>query len=406
MTQLKKKKREFSCVESSDDPSDSITRRSEFASSSHDRSLEPTGQADKGDMQLKPQKSSLSSFFGQLVKGARGATAVATNSQHTGPPVPSSLQHALHKGSHKAQTPDRFKFLFSYSSYVHHGPVRKPQVNSLMDLTDTASNLSLLPKRRLYGNPFETLSIKNGDDAMIVSPNLLGVADGVSGWSGAHADSGLFARSFLENISRSFAELSHNNSDDLSRINEADLSKRLDESYQESLSIMEREEFKGSSTLLVAMIIDSELKILNIGDSRIFIIRDGEIAFTNKEQYISNLCPQQVGTTDTVKLPSSVVEYSDFHLQEDDLLLLCSDGITDNLYDDEILAFVNGRLNSDHSNLGEMCRQLMIKAKSVAFDNYCVSPYVEKVNEIGNNFITGGKLDDISVCLAKVVMNY
>jgi serine/threonine protein phosphatase PrpC len=275
-----------------------------------------------------------------------------------------------------------------------------------MDLTDGASNLSLLPKRRLYGNPFETHSIKNGDDAMIVSPNLLGVADGVSGWSGAHADSGLFARSFLENISKSFAELSHENADDLTRISEDDLSVRLDECYRESLKVMEREEFKGSSTLLVAMIIDSELKILNIGDSRIFIIREGEIVATNKEQYISSLCPEQVGTTDKVKLPSQVVQYTDFHLQENDLLLLCSDGLTDNLYDDEILRFVNGKLNSDHSNLGEVCHQLMIKAKCVAFDNYCVCPYVEKVNDIGNNFITGGKLDDISVCLAKVVMNY
>lgn len=344
-------------------------------------------QRNKGEM-LK--QATLSSFWGLVKRTPETLTQ----------PLTSAISQV------KGQTPDRFKFLFSQAGYVHHGPVRKPLVSSLMDLTDSASNLSLLPKRRLYGNPFETMSVKNGDDAMIVSPNLLGVADGVSGWSGAHADSGLFARSFLENISRSFAELSHRNADDLSRISERDLSIRLDECYQESLALMEREHFKGSSTLLVAMIIDSELKLLNIGDSRIFVIRNGELVKTNTEQYISKMCPQQVGTTDTVKLPSQVVQYSDLHLEENDILLLCSDGITDNLFQDEILSFVNSHLNSDRSNLGEVCHRLMIHAKSIAFDNYCVSPYVEKVNDIGNNFITGGKLDDISVCLAKVVMNY
>ncbi|ODV72582.1 PP2C family protein-serine/threonine phosphatase [Cyberlindnera jadinii NRRL Y-1542] len=347
---------------------------------------------------LKGHKSTggvLNSFWGFMKKSQPQAQKI--NKTVTNPTRVSATQF---------QTPDRFKFLYSYASYVHHGPVRKPVVNSLMDLTDSNSNISLLPKRRLYGNPFDTLSIKNGDDAMIVSPNLLGVADGVSGWSGEHADSGLFARSFLENISKTFTELSHQNADDLSRITEADLRDRLDLSYKESLAVMERDKYKGSSTLMVAMIIDSELKILNIGDSRIFIIRDGQIAWTNREQYIADLCPEQVGTTDKVKLPSQVVEFSDFHLEEDDLLMLCSDGITDNLYEDELLEFINSHLNKDHTNLGEVCHKLMIKAKSVAFDNYCVSPYVEKINEIGNNFITGGKLDDISVCLARVVMNY
>lgn len=307
--------------------------------------------------------------------------------------------------SKKKDSPDHFKFKYSFASYVHHGGSSKPLISSLMDLTDSSNNLSLLPRRRLYGNPIETLSIKNGDDAMIVSPNLVGVADGVSGWSGAHANSGLFARSFLENISRNFSELSFKNSDNLNNIKEEDLSKNLDDAYKDSIQIMKSEDFKGSSTLLIGMIIDKTLKIMNIGDSKLFVIRDGEIVQSNSEQYIANLCPEQVGTTKTDKLPSSVVQFYDFELQQDDLILVCSDGVTDNLYNDEILEIINKKLNKEKSNLQEVSNSLLYKTKSTAFDNYCVCPYVEKVNELSNQFITGGKIDDISICISKVLLN-
>lgn len=318
----------------------------------------------------------------------------------TGPASSASMS-----STKKKDCPDYYKFKYGFASYVHHGGSSKPLINSLMDLTDPPNNLSLLPRRRLYGNPIETLSIKNGDDAMIVSPNLVGVADGVSGWSGAHANSGLFARSFLENISRNFSELSHFNRDNLSNIKESDLSTKLDEAYKDSIQVMKSQDFNGSSTLLVAMIIDKDLKIMNIGDSKIFVIRDGEIVKSNNEQYIAKLCPEQVGTEKTNKLPSSVVQYQDFALEKDDLILVCSDGVTDNLYDDEILEIINKKYNKEKNNLQEVSNSLLYKTKSIAFDSYCVCPYVEKVNELSNQFITGGKLDDISICISRVLLN-
>jgi len=317
----------------------------------------------------------------------------------------STSSTTINSSTQKKGSPDRFKFQNAFASYVHHGGSSKPLISSLMDLTDSSNNLSLLPRRRLYGNPIETLSIKNGDDAMIISPNLIGVADGVSGWSGAHANSGLFARSFLENISRNFSELSFKNSKNLKNIKESDLSENLDFAYKDSIQIMKSEEFNGSSTLLVGMIIDDTLKIMNIGDSKIFVIRNGEIVESSSEQYISKLCPEQVGTMDTDKLPSSIVQYQDFLLKEDDLILVCSDGVTDNLYSDEILEIINGKINEGKTNLQEVSNRLLYKTKSVAFDDYCVSPYVEKVNELNNQFITGGKLDDISICISKVSLN-
>jgi hypothetical protein len=55
--------------------------------------------------------------------------------------------------------------------------------------------------------------------------------------------------------------------------------------------------------------------------------------------------------------------------------------------------------------LQEVCNKLLVQVKQTAFDNYCVTPYVEKVNEMSSSFITGGKLDDTSICLSKVLLN-
>jgi serine/threonine protein phosphatase PrpC len=126
---------------------------------------------------------------------------------------------------------------------------------------------------------------------------------------------------------------------------------------------------------------------------------------TSTEVYFSKLCPQQVGTQETGKLPSELAQYQDFELEEDDLVLVCSDGVTDNLYPDEILETINKKLNVEKNNLQEVCNKLLVQVKQTAFDNYCVTPYVEKVNEMSSSFITGGKLDDTSICLSKVLLN-
>lgn len=301
------------------------------------------------------------------------------------------------------KSPDFYRFESAHSGYNHHENLNTTFHDGLME-TGVIS-LSTISKKQLFSNLIETISINHGDDAMIVSPNLLGVADGVSGWSGQHANSGLFAKNFLEGISKNFTELSYKNSSQLSNITDEQLSLKIDQAYLDSIKVMEEAEFKGSSTLLVAMIIDKCLKIINIGDSKIFIVRDGHVVLSNTEQYIGRLCPEQVGTSDVSKLPSKVMELLNFELQEDDLVLMCSDGVSDNLYEDQLLEIINKYELKNHAELQELADKLLYTCKSIAFDNYSITPYVEKVNDISNNLITGGKVDDISICVSKVRIN-
>lgn len=58
-----------------------------------------------------------------------------------------------------------------------------------------------------------------------------------------------------------------------------------------------------------------------------------------------------------------------------------------------------------------IANKLLIKAKEVAFDDYAYTPYNEKVNQTLNKdsskkpHSVGGKVDDMSIVVAKVVKN-
>ena len=96
---------------------------------------------------------------------------------------------------------------------------------------------------------------------------------------------------------------------------------------------------------------------------------------------------------------------------------MCSDGISDNLYEWEILNYlnewINTKRNNNNNNVKNIASKLLIKAKEVAFDDYAYTPYNEKVNSLNNtnggsngtNHSQGGKVDDMSVIIAKVELN-
>lgn len=303
---------------------------------------------------------------------------------------------------------DKYKFEFGYNSFAYHSSRSDPMIHSLSDLTVPTDLTSLLPKRRPHGSPIDTLSIKAGDDAMLVSPSVLAIADGVTGWeTKGECSSGIWSRSMVETLSRLMTEykLSHTPH----QLNNRDIAQILDDSYLHTSHLMDLQGLNGSSTLVLGMLIGEYLKMISIGDSKLYIIRDGEIIKTNEEQLVSELCPQQIGTQTLGTLPSEMAWVEEIKLQQDDIIVLCSDGISDNLYEWEIIDFVDTLLNGKKDNLNQCAGKLLLKAKEVAFDNYAYTPYNEKVNALparfGNNDSVGGKMDDMSICVAKVVLN-
>ncbi|KAJ9090698.1 hypothetical protein QFC19_009500 [Naganishia cerealis] len=310
----------------------------------------------------------------------------------------------------KKITNDKYKLDCAYASYAYHSDGSNPTIHSLSDLTEPTQLNTLLPRRRPHGSPADTLSIKAGDDAMLISPTVMAIADGVTGWEtkDTNCSSGIWSRSMVETLSRLMTEYKFNHAPH--HLNKRDIDEILDDSFLHTSHLMDLQGLSGSSTLILLMLSGEYLKMISIGDSKLYIIRDGDIIETNKEQMISDLCPQQIGTQTLGQLPSEMAWVDSMKLKEGDIIVMCSDGISDNLYEWEIVHYLDESLNLKKDSLKKAANNILVKAKEVAFDDYAYTPYNEKVNALpaakyGHNASTGGKLDDMSICIARVVNN-
>lgn len=246
-----------------------------------------------------------------------------------------------------------------------------------------------------------------GDDSIVGSAQLVGLADGVSGCEG---NSGLWSRTLLNNTLTNFA-INYNSEDQ----QQLDMHSILYRSYVATKSLFHSLNETGSSTLVLAHFnkTKSALEVLNIGDSMLYVIRDGQIAWKTepkkaKTETEDANCPQQIGTH-TILHPGTCC-VSTVPVQEGDLVLLCSDGVSDNLWEAEIerilaetyYAYTDAAADADTlPPLQPAVDALVKEATSVSFDNFAVCPYHETSRKA---LQSGGKNDDISVLLTRVGM--
>ena len=104
--------------------------------------------------------------------------------------------------------------------------------------------------------------------------------------------------------------------------------------YQESIEAYERVEFV--TTVTVAVIEGNKLYGANVGDSRIYLLRDGKLTqlshdHASDEEGMENVLTQAIGIA-----PAIDVYYFENIVQKDDKILLCSDGLYNVFSDDEL----------------------------------------------------------------------
>lgn len=125
--------------------------------------------------------------------------------------------------------------------------------------------------------------------------------------------------------------------------------------YIYKCSISEEEKEGMGSTLVLCTIKNNEAVIANVGDSRLYIIREGKIRQITRdhsfvEEMVSlgkinreearnhpdkNIITRAIGVKDSVS-----VDIFTEKIEENDKLLLCSDGLTNMLADSEILEII------------------------------------------------------------------
>lgn len=333
-------------------------------------------------------------------------------------------------------------------------------------------------------------SVQVGEDAYFLRPDSLGVADGVGGWaSRAGADPALFSRLLMHFCAAELGKFDNLSTDQLAadgglllkEWEQVDPVEVMHTAWERCVRASRREGILGSSTALIAVLRGDELKISNLGDCVLLIIRAGSLLFRSTEQQHSFNFPVQLGmmgyTAESVTLAASRTLARDGFLQsgasndldddapnplgtsdpannkprvatgalddEDDeaewdeprrdagrwtikvqkgdIIIVGSDGLVDNLFDEDIVEEVlkfaapppvshvaNDATDEPEYSLPDgfspqlVSEALCSRAKAVSEDSRAVSsPFQQRAMEEGLHYV-GGKHDDISVVVAVV----
>jgi len=116
-----------------------------------------------------------------------------------------------------------------------------------------------------------------------------------------------------------------------------------------------------------------------LGDSRAFIIRGDKFLFSTDEKQHWYDCPYQVGTNST-DTPLHDATSHVVNLLPSDTIVFATDGLSDNLWDEEILAEVanmneTGATGTQRS-VQQIADMLLKRARTVGEDQYGESPYM------------------------------
>ncbi|XP_058075473.1 probable protein phosphatase 2C 1 isoform X7 [Magnolia sinica] len=149
------------------------------------------------------------------------------------------------------------------------------------------------------------------------------------------------------------------------------------------------------------------LKIANVGDCGLRVLRKGQVVFSTSPQEHSFDCPYQL-SSEVVGQTYQDAMVCSVQLMEGDTIVMGSDGLFDNVFDNEIVSTISrfrdasegakalAELASNHSKDINFDSPYSLEARSRGFD----VPLWKKV--VGMK-LTGGKLDDITVIVGHVV---
>lgn len=180
-------------------------------------------------------------------------------------------------------------------------------------------------------------------------PNVFIVADGMGGHNAGDYASKYTVETIVKEIERSFEK---NPVRILEKaIEEANSHIREKAREDETLSGM-------GTTVVAATCLGKYLKVANVGDSRLYIVNKDEIKQITRDHSLveemvrmggidretarnhpdKNIITRAVGVKESVE-----VDFFDVELKQEDIVLMCSDGLTNMLEDEEIRMILNGQ---------------------------------------------------------------
>eukprot|EP00798_Chlamydomonas_sp_ICE-L_P015914 gene15914-22048_t len=249
---------------------------------------------------------------------------------------------------------------------------------------------------------------KGGEDAWFTSTagcGAVGVADGVGGWAEEDINPAEYARA----VTRKCEEAVQ------------------DTDWDEDSSVIDILEFAqasisspGSCTVCLAVLRPTGvLDVANLGDAGVRVIRGTKLAFSTTAQEHQFNMPYQMaspGILPDTDMASDAMQYQ-FELRQGDVVITGSDGLFDNMWDDQLVAQVYGYVQSAPSSMyvpwtaQQLAKAIAIAASATIRDSSARTPWsVESASQnqqqtslFGKLFARGGgKMDDITVLVSIV----
>ncbi len=225
-----------------------------------------------------------------------------------------------------------------------------------------------------------TRSLKEEDRHQVVGPcgTLLGVCDGMGGAAAGEVASQLAVDIIFERLTAEERARTH---DDLARRLVAAVEDAGARIFSEARADRSRRGM--GTTATIAALMDTRLFVAQVGDSRCYVLREGQLYQITRDQSLvnqlieagqlteeeaetfehNNIILQALGTAETVQVDLTFVD-----LCRGDTLLLCSDGLSGMIRADEIREVV-----SAVEDPREACRELTDRANAAGgHDNITV----------------------------------
>ncbi|AET41456.1 type 2C protein phosphatase PTC7 Ecym_8170 [Eremothecium cymbalariae DBVPG len=256
-----------------------------------------------------------------------------------------------------------------------------------------------------YGNV--QVTSPTGEDNYFVAVKSMnevyaGVADGVGGW----ANHGYDSSAISSELCRTMKEIS------LKAVKDLGPKQLLDLAY---LKVKQDGIVKvGSTTAVVAHLSpDGKLNVANLGDSWCGVFRESKLMFETKFQtlkfntpYQLSIIPDEIlkqaakkGSSFIQNKPSDADEYS-FQLMKNDVVVLATDGVTDNICTEDMELFLKD--HGDSEDLQNTTQEFVSLVEKLSKDNMFPSVFSQELSKLSGKPYLGGKEDDITVVVVKV----
>ncbi|CAM0947015.1 unnamed protein product [Alopecurus aequalis] len=223
-----------------------------------------------------------------------------------------------------------------------------------------------------------------GEDAHFIwDEQAIGIADGVGGWASLGIDAGQYARDIMSSAVTAIEE-EPKDSMDLTRV--------LEKAHSSTT-------VKGSSTACIIALTDQGIQAISLGDSGFIVIRDGCTLFKSPIQQHDFNTPYQLESGNSSDLPSAAQVFK-VPVASGDVVVAGTDGLFDNLYNNEITAVV---VHATRAGLEPQAtaQKIAALARQRAQDTNRQTPFSSAAQEAGHRYY-GGKLDDITVVVSYI----